>query len=421
MPTAPRRLAPLRRLLPLLLAATALLLPLPTTAAAAAATATATTASPAPAGFTLYDDTAYASAPVGHGAVAANLVPNRVRTPLVTGGAMPTQALWTSLVVQYNTHPDSPLVLDCESLYLTGDPTTAADHLARLAQLQSWARQAAPTQLIGWYGLSGNTTTANQGLYRQLIAQDRNTAFFPSAYTYATGYDSWLATLKANLAAAAQIDPTVPVLPYVWPQYHDGTGALSLTWVPAAQFGFELATLHDLGLPGAVIWGGGNPAVCDSTCQSSAGSQGWLPATQAFLDWSASPEATAPDLARGRPATASSSYGSALQPGNAVDGDPSTRWASAYADPQTFTVDLGATRSVAGLRLVWNTGYGSAYQVQLSDDGNAWTTAYATTTGTGGVEYLTGLHGSGRYLRLALTARGTAYAYSLRSLDAYDV
>ncbi|MFI6151680.1 discoidin domain-containing protein [Kitasatospora sp. NPDC051170] len=416
MPASPRRPALLRRLLlrrllPLLLAATAVLLPLPATASA----------SPTPAGFTLYDDTAYASAPIGHGAVPANLVPNRLCTPLVTGTAMPTQAQWTALVVQYNTRLDSPLVLDCESLYLTGDAATAADHLTRLAQLQSWARQAAPAQLIGWYGLLGNTGTANQGLYRQLIAQDRNTAFFPSAYTYATGYDSWLATLKANLAAAAQIDPAVPVLPYVWPQYHDGTGALSLTWVPAAQFGFELATLHDLGLPGAVIWGGGNPAVCDSTCQSGAGSQGWLPATRAFLDWSASPEAAAPDLARGRPAAASSSYGSALQPGNAVDGDPSTRWASAYADPQTFTVDLGTTRSVAGLRLVWNTGYGSAYQVQLSEDGTSWTTAYATTTGTGGVEYLTGLHGSGRYLRLALTARGTAFAYSLWSLDAYDV
>ncbi|MFJ9690716.1 discoidin domain-containing protein [Kitasatospora sp. NPDC101183] len=413
MPASPRRPALLRSLLTLLLAATAALLPLPATANA--------TPAPTSAGFTLYDDTAYASASIGHGAVAANLVPNRICTPLVTGGAMPTQAQWTALVLQYDTHPDAPLVLDCESLYLTGDAATAADHLARLAQLQSWARQAAPTQLIGWYGLLGNTSAANQGLYRQLIAQDRNTAFFPSAYTYATGYDSWLATLKANLATAAQIDPAVPVLPYVWPQYHDGTGALSLTWVPAAQFGFELATLHDLGLSGAVIWGGGNPAVCDSTCQSTAGSQGWLPATQTFLDWSASPEAAAPDLALGRPATASSSYSSALQPGNAVDGDPSTRWASAYADPQTFTVDLGATRSLAGLRLVWNTGYGSAYQVQLSEDGTDWTTAYATTTGTGGVEYLTGLHGSGRYLRLNLTARGTAYAYSLWSLDAYDV
>lgn len=408
MPALPRPTA-LRRVLPLLLAATAALLPLAPQPAHAAT------------GFTLYDDTAYASATIGHGAVPANLVPNRVCTPLVTGGALPAEADWKALVTQYNTHPGAPLVLDCESLYLTGTAATAADHLNRLATLQSWARQVAPTQLIGWYGLLGNTATSYQGLYRQLIAQDRNTAFFPSAYTYATGYDSWLATLKANLATAAQIDPALPVLPYIWPQYHDGTGALSFTWVPAAQFAFQLATLHDLGLPGAVIWGGSNPAVCDTACQNSAGSQGWLPATRAFLDWSASPEATAPDLALARPATASSSYNSGLTGPNAVDGDPSTRWASAYADQQTLTVDLGATTAVEGVRLVWNTGYGAAYQVQLSTDGSAWTTVYATTTGPGGVEYLTGLHGTGRYLRLALTTRATAYAFSLWSVNAYTV
>ncbi|GLW70981.1 hypothetical protein Kpho02_32800 [Kitasatospora phosalacinea] len=403
------RLFALRRVLPLLLAATAALLPLAPQPAHAAT------------GFTLYDDTAYATAVVGHGAVPANLVPNRVCTPLVAGGALPAEADWKALVAQYDTHADAPLVLDCESLYLTGTAATAADHLNRLATLQSWARQVAPNQLIGWYGLLGNTATAHQGLYRQLIAQDRNTAFFPSAYTYATGYDSWLATLKANLATAAQIDPALPVLPYIWPQYHDGTGALSLTWVPAAQFAFQLAALHDLGLPGAVIWGGSNPAVCDAACQNGAGSQGWLPATRAFLDWSASTEATAPDLALARPVTASSSYNSTLLPGNAVDGDPSTRWASAYADQQALTVDLGATTAVEGVRLVWNTGYGTAYQVQLSTDGTTWTTVYTTTTGPGGVEYLTGLHGTGRYLRLALTTRASAYAFSLWSVNAYAV
>ncbi|MFJ4675865.1 discoidin domain-containing protein [Kitasatospora sp. NPDC088783] len=410
----PRPAAAPHRVLTLLLAVAAALLPLaPDPAHAAPA--------PAPAAFTLYDDTAYAGVDIGHGAVPANLVPNRVCTPLVAGGALPAEATWKSLVAQYDTHPDAPLVLDCESLYLTGDAATAADHLNRLATLQTWARQVAPTQLIGWYGLLGNTATAHQGLYRQLIAQDRNTAFFPSAYTYATGYDSWLTTLKGNLAAAAQIDPAVPVLPYVWPQYHDGTGALSLTWVPAAQFAFQLATLHDLGLPGAVIWGGSNPAVCDTACQSGAGSQGWLPATRAFLDWSAGPEGTAADLALGRPVTVSSSYSSTLTGPNAVDGSPYTRWASAYADPQSLTVDLGAVRTVEGVRLVWNTGYGSAYRVQLSTDGSAWTTVRTVTGGTGGVEYLTGLHGTGRYLRLDLTTRGTAYAYSLWSLDAHAV
>ncbi len=41
-----------------------------------------------------------------------------------------------------------------------------------------------------------------------------------------------------------------------------------------------------------------------------------------------------------------------------------------------------------------------------------WTTIYSTTTGTGGTQTLS-VSGTGRYLRMYGTVRGTGYGYSL--------
>ena len=125
------------------------------------------------------------------------------------------------------------------------------------------------------------------------------------------------------------------------------------------------------------------------------------------------------DLALGRPATSSSTENSALGPGNAVDGDPSTRWSSAFSDPQWLQVDLGSVQPIGRVVLAWENAYGKAYQIQTSNDATTWTTIYSTTGGTGGVDDLTGLKGSGRYVRMYGTARGTQWSYSLWSLQVF--
>lgn len=118
------------------------------------------------------------------------------------------------------------------------------------------------------------------------------------------------------------------------------------------------------------------------------------------------------NAAQGRPATASSTENAGLPASAAVDGDSGTRWASAAADPQWLRVDLGSTRSICRVVLAWEAAYARAFQIQTSTDGNAWTTVYSTTTGTGGTQSLT-VNGSGRYVRMYGTARGTGYGYSL--------
>ncbi|MEV4611560.1 family 20 glycosylhydrolase [Kitasatospora sp. NPDC049258] len=125
------------------------------------------------------------------------------------------------------------------------------------------------------------------------------------------------------------------------------------------------------------------------------------------------------NLARNRPTTASSTETADFPAALATDGDATTRWSSAYGDPQWLQVDLGSTQAVNRVVLRWEAAYGKAFRIQLSDDGATWRTIHSTTAGTGGVQDLTGLTGSGRYIRVYGTARGTAWGYSLYEIEVY--
>ncbi|MFJ3768741.1 glycosyl hydrolase family 8 [Streptomyces sp. NPDC090082] len=133
------------------------------------------------------------------------------------------------------------------------------------------------------------------------------------------------------------------------------------------------------------------------------------------------PQAQAADglVSGGKQVTASSVETSAFGPGLAVDGSASTRWASAEgADPQWIRIDLGARHTISRVKLDWEDAYGKAYRVQTSDDGSAWTDVYSTTAGDGATDDLT-VAGSGRYVRLYATGRGTPYGYSLWEFEVY--
>src|SRR5689334_5923386 len=94
-------------------------------------------------------------------------------------------------------------------------------------------------------------------------------------------------------------------------------------------------------------------------------------------------------LSQGRPATASSTENAGAPASAAVDGNPATRWSSAFSDPQWIQVDLGATATLSQVVLQWEAAYATAFQIQVSADAASWSTVYSTTTGTGGTQTLT--------------------------------
>ncbi|GAA3507421.1 discoidin domain-containing protein [Streptomyces showdoensis] len=124
-------------------------------------------------------------------------------------------------------------------------------------------------------------------------------------------------------------------------------------------------------------------------------------------------------LSQGRPATASSTEATGLEPGKAVDGAAATRWASAEgADPQWLRVDLGSPAALSRVRLDWESAHASAYRVQGSLDGTTWTDLYSTTAGDGATDELT-VSGTARYVRVYGTKRATPYGYSLYEFKVY--
>jgi hypothetical protein len=127
------------------------------------------------------------------------------------------------------------------------------------------------------------------------------------------------------------------------------------------------------------------------------------------------------NLARNKPATASSVENAGLGASNAVDGNLGTRWSSGFSDNQWLQVDLQATYVINRIVLNWENAYGKAYQIQVSADAVTWTTIYSTTNGVGGIENLTGLNGMGRYVRMLGIQRATGYGYSLWEFQVYGV
>ncbi|MFK4852665.1 chitosanase [Microbacterium sp. ZW T6_19] len=131
---------------------------------------------------------------------------------------------------------------------------------------------------------------------------------------------------------------------------------------------------------------------------------------------------TATLISKNKPVTASTVEGTGFEAAKAVDGNATTRWASVEGvDPQWVRIDLGTGSTVNKVVLKWEAAYASKYRIETSNDGTTWTTLATEAAGNGGTDEFTNLTGTGRYLRIYGTARGTAYGYSLYEAEVYTV
>jgi beta-galactosidase len=128
------------------------------------------------------------------------------------------------------------------------------------------------------------------------------------------------------------------------------------------------------------------------------------------------------NLALNRPATASTTQGGGLEASNATDGNLTTRWASAGGvDPSWLQVDLGAVRPFNTVVLHWEAAFAVQYQIQVSNDAQAWSVAATNTSGHGGVETVSFPTVQARYVRMFGQVRASAFGYSLFELEVYNV
>jgi beta-glucanase (GH16 family) len=215
---------------------------------------------------------------------------------------------------------------------------------------------------------------------------------------------------------AVQIDRSVSPEQIRW--YLDGSNYFTLnanqvdatTWSNAVQHAYFV--IFDLAI------GGGFPAAFGGGPNAATVSGGQL-----NIDYVAvynKPPAGNPgtNIAQGKPTTASSAESTLVSAQNATDGDITTRWGSAFSDPQWLQVDLGQSYAVTHATLTWEAACASAYQIQTSVDGANWTTAYTNPSSTGGIQDIA-LTATGRYIRVNATARASAWGDSLYEFAVY--
>ncbi len=107
--------------------------------------------------------------------------------------------------------------------------------------------------------------------------------------------------------------------------------------------------------------------------------------------------------------------------GFAIDGDDTTRWSSGYDDNAWLTVTLARQYQLGKVELHWESSYGKAYRIQLSDDGEHWTTVADVTNGNGGTDTLRFAATNARYVRMQGVKRALSWGYSIWELSAHPV
>ncbi len=156
------------------------------------------------------------------------------------------------------------------------------------------------------------------------------------------------------------------------------------------------------------------------TITGSSTGAGWIQTREFKIMGSNVAALPSSDLALNKPATASSvQWGNIHVAANACDGNSTTRWSTEAWENQWIFVDLGSVRSISSVKLNWEVAYASGYKIQVSENATSWTDIYTTTTGNGGVDDLSGVSGSGRYVRVLCLTRGTAYGISLWDFEVH--
>ncbi len=176
----------------------------------------------------------------------------------------------------------------------------------------------------------------------------------------------------------------------------DGGPTGSATWTPSVTGAFQVTATVD---PDQVI----DEAVESNNARTIISSTVARPAD---------------NLALNKPVSASSVEKAGLEAVNAVDGNLSTRWSSAFSDPQSITVDLEHSCTVDDVTLYWESAYARDYLVQRSSDSYSWTDIVHETNGNGGIVKIP-VQAEARYIRMIGQQRATSWGYSLYELQVH--
>jgi len=97
----------------------------------------------------------------------------------------------------------------------------------------------------------------------------------------------------------------------------------------------------------------------------------------------------------------------------AFDGNLDTRWESAHEDNQWLKIDFGEKVEFNCICIKWEAAFSTSFIMEVSDDGESWTTAFEEKDCTGNSEtYNLTVTQNARYLRFYGKTRSTNYGHS---------
>jgi hypothetical protein len=117
--------------------------------------------------------------------------------------------------------------------------------------------------------------------------------------------------------------------------------------------------------------------------------------------------------------TASSVETPTLAPDHVTDCDPTTRWSSIFTDDEWIAIEFSRLITIDGAILKWETAYGKAYIIEVSNDGVTWMPVYTETNHHGGDDVIQFPVTTTRHIRMQGKERGTEYGYSLWEFEVY--
>jgi hypothetical protein len=124
------------------------------------------------------------------------------------------------------------------------------------------------------------------------------------------------------------------------------------------------------------------------------------------------------NIALNKPITASSVEVTTTPATGANDGNLTTRWSSAFSDPQWITIDLQSAYEITGARIIWEAAASKKFEIQVSDNAITWKTVFSTTGGDGGTDNFA-FSATARYIRMYSTARTTQWGNSIYEFEVY--
>ncbi len=102
----------------------------------------------------------------------------------------------------------------------------------------------------------------------------------------------------------------------------------------------------------------------------------------------------------------------------AFDKDSTTMWASNFKNPNEWIyIDFGSPKEFSDILLNWDVNFGKAYEIQISDDADKWTTIYSTDKGKGGKDVIPVGKQKTRYVKMNGVEKGGYEGYSLQEFE----